>query len=190
ATIRRPALRLQCATSVGDPDIDTAILERTWLVHPSEIQVTCDVRNPLNKDRRLVERPVGPAALSIERRAGNPDVLAAPCKIARGDGLDAGADVSTAVRRVRDWLPSRAVRAPIISIPRFKQHFITAHGDLHILRISSDRYIRGDQSACFTEPDAQFRPGHSVSTNGASGRSVADPAFLFARGVNRPHRDI
>jgi hypothetical protein len=191
-TVRRPALRLQCVTAVADRDIPTAILERTWLVHPLKIQVTFHVHNPLNQDPRVVERPVGAAALCIERdlsHCGNPDVLAGRCKSARGDGL--GPDgLGPSDRRVRDWLPSRAVRAPIISIPRFKPHLISARGDLHLLRISSFlELIRADQSAV-SDSDAEFRPGQNVPTNGAAGRSVADQGFLLARGVNRPHRDI
>ena|SRR6516225_2472265 len=188
-TDRPPALRLQCVTTIADFDIPTAILERTWLVHPLKIQVTFPVRNPLNQDPRVVERPVDAAALCIERdlpEHANPDVLAARCKSARGDGDGLG----PSDRRVRNWLPSRAVRAPIISIPRFKPHLIAARGDLHLLRISSFlELIRADQSAV-SDFDAEFRPGQNVPTNGASGRSVADQGFLLARGVNRPHRDI
>src|SRR5215471_13455636 len=65
-TDRPPALRLQCVTTIADFDIPTAILERTWLVHPLKIQVTFPVRNPLNQDPRVVERPVDAAALCIE----------------------------------------------------------------------------------------------------------------------------
>jgi len=86
------APRLQCVTTGADRDNATAILERTWLVHRKELQVTFHVPNPLNQDRRVVEsRPVGAVAVCLERVAGNPDVLAAPCKTARGgDALSPG----------------------------------------------------------------------------------------------------
>jgi len=88
-TARLIAPRLQCVTTGADRDLATAILERTWLVHRKELQVTFHVPNPLNQDRRVVEsRPVGAVAVCRERVAGNLDVLAAPCKTARG-GRDA-----------------------------------------------------------------------------------------------------
>src|SRR5262249_28548391 len=59
-TARLVAPRLQCVTTGADRDNATAILERTWLVHRKELQVTFHVPNPLNQDRRVVEsRPVG-----------------------------------------------------------------------------------------------------------------------------------
>jgi hypothetical protein len=48
ATVHPPAARRQCATSHAD--IVTAILERTWLSHPSELQQTVVVRDPPNQD--------------------------------------------------------------------------------------------------------------------------------------------
>jgi hypothetical protein len=48
ATVHPPAARRQCATS--DADIVTAILKRTWLSRPSELQQTVVVRNPSNQD--------------------------------------------------------------------------------------------------------------------------------------------
>ena len=138
ATVRPPAVRLQCVTTGADRDNATAILERTWLVHRKELQVTFHVPNPLNQDRRVVEsRPVGAVAVCIEPVCGNPDVLAAPCKTARGDGLG---------RPVRDC-PRGWQGAPV---------------DVHKLLRSIGRYIRADPSGLSSEPDAEFRPGQSV----------------------------